>query len=98
MTQREATRDIRGATIVEVTIFRLQLKGVATGGFGKKASAVQRDWPASKSLPFLLFFSCTFARCSVRAIERGRCKLRGVISTVFSRDRAEKGMLKRKVD
>lgn len=43
MTHREATRDIRGATIAEVTIFRLQLKGVAPGGFEKKAPPMQRD-------------------------------------------------------
>lgn len=66
MTHREATRDIRGATIAEVTIFRLQLKGVAPGGFEKKSSThATRPVGFKKSLPFLFFIA------DLRAAQRG---------------------------
>lgn len=59
MTHREATRDIRGATIVEVTIFRLQLEGVAPGGSVKKekSSSSPRLVGFKESLPFLFFIA-----------------------------------------
>lgn len=60
MTHREATRDIRGVTIVEVTIFRLQLKGVAPGGFEKKAPAIQRGRSALRKTYRFSFLSLSF--------------------------------------